>query len=168
MGWKDIVSKVAPVIGTALGGPFGGIAAAAVCKAFDLPAGSKDDDIEAQLSKYPDKLLELRKAEIDFKEKMAQHGVEIERVHADDRSSAREREKSVKDRMPALLSFVVLAGFLATLAWMLAYGLPETGGEALLVMLGTLGGAFGSIVSYYFGSSSGSAQKNDLMASMRK
>jgi hypothetical protein len=46
---------------------------------------------------------------------------------------------------------------------MIAYGLPENGGEAMLVMLGTLGTAWGAIVSYYFGSSAGSREKTQAM-----
>jgi hypothetical protein len=49
---------------------------------------------------------------------------------------------------------------------MIAYGLPAQGGEALLVMLGTLGTAWGAIVSYYFGSSAGSKEKTEAMNRM--
>lgn len=164
MSWKQIVAQVAPTIGTALGGPLGGMAAAAICGALGLPAGSKDTDIEKQLVGNPDKLLELKKADIAFQQRLAELEIDLEKVHAEDRSSARQREVQIKDKMPAVLAVAVVLLFAITLGWMLAYGLPESGGEALLIMLGTLGAAFGAIVQYYYGSSSGSEQKNSILA----
>jgi hypothetical protein len=55
-------------------------------------------------------------------------------------------------------------GFFLVLAWLLAFGMPAQGGEALLVLLGALSSGVSAVLSYYFGSSSGSAWKSKLLA----
>lgn len=49
---------------------------------------------------------------------------------------------------------------------MMRYGVPQHGGDALLVMLGALGTAWASVVVYFFGSSSGSKVKTDALATI--
>ena len=60
-----------------------------------------------------------------------------------------------------LVSMVVTVGFMGVLVLVIT---TKTQGnaptEVMLVMLGALGAAFGQVVSYWVGSSSGSAQKN--------
>jgi hypothetical protein len=87
-----------------------------------------------------------------------------QQIALDDRKSAREREIAVKDKMPATLSTLVTFGFFGVLGWLLMHGAPEKGGEALFIMLGSLGTAWIQVMSYYFGSSQGSAKKDVLLA----
>lgn len=88
------------------------------------------------------------------------------RIDADDRNSARQREMTVRDRIPAILSISITLGFFGVLGFMLIYGAPEKGGEALFIMLGSLGTAWSGIIAYYFGSTSSSSAKNQIIANM--
>lgn len=108
--------------------------------------------------------------QIQFEQKMAEIEanlkLSLEKIAADDRNSARQREMAVKDKTPAYLAYGITVGFFGVLCYMLAYKVPETGHDALLVMLGSLGTAWAAVVSYYFGSSAGSDRKSELL--MRK
>ena len=85
-----------------------------------------------------------------------------------DRDSARQMQRETKDWVPKLLAIVITVGFFGILVWMLVMGMPQTGTEALLMMLGALGTAWTGVVNFYYGSSAGSKAKNDLLAAKDK
>jgi len=163
----NLVKTVAPSLATAVGGPLAGMATRAISDALlGKPDGTEDELIDAAAKASPDQLLALKKAEQDFAVRMRELEIDLQRIDAADRSSAREREVKTGDWTPKALAGAVTLGFFGVLGYMIAYGLPTQGGEALLVMLGTLGTAWGGIVSYYFGSSAGSKEKSEAMSRM--
>jgi hypothetical protein len=160
----NLVKTVAPSIATAMGGPFAGMATRAISEALlGKPDGTEDELLEAAKNATPEQLLALKQAEQNFVIRMRELDVDLERISHADRNNAREREVKTGDYTPKLLAAAVTFGFFGVLFWMIAYGLPVNGGEAMLVMLGTLGTAWGAIVSYYFGSSAGSREKTQAM-----
>jgi hypothetical protein len=93
------------------------------------------------------------------------NAVERLRVEAEDRASARNREIQTGDTLtPRILAGVMVSGFFLVLAWLLSEGMPAQGGEALLVLLGALSTGVAAVLSFYFGSSSGSTFKTRLLA----
>jgi len=160
-----LVGTVAPWIGTALGGPLGGMAVSAVADALGL-SDKTEAAIKSSISgATPEQMLALKKADQDFALQMQELGFknvsDLEKIAADDRNSARNREIQTGDHFtPRLLAIVVTIGFFAVLGYLIKYGLPGgEGRDALLIMLGSLGTAWTGIVAYYFGSSAGSKDK---------
>ena len=72
----------------------------------------------------------------------------------------------LRDWAPLALGMIITLGFFGILVWMLRHGVPESGRDALLVMLGSLGTSWAAVVNYYYGSSSGSARKTLAMERM--
>jgi hypothetical protein len=164
----SIVRTVAPTIASAVGGPLAGMAVRTISDALlGKPDGTEEELAQAALAATPEQLLALKKAEQDFIVQMRELDIDLERIGNQDRDSARNREIKLKDVTPKVLAAIITVGYFGVLFWMLNYGLPVNGGsEAMLVMLGTLGTAWGGIVAYYFGSSAGSRDKNETINRM--
>lgn len=163
---KDVLGIVAPVLGTALGGPLGGMAAKALSEALlGRPDGSKEELTAALDNATPEQLAALKKVEADFKVQMKALDIDLERIYAGDRDSARQREIALKDRMPAILGFITLVSFFSYIG--LVTFLPQARMADIgfiNIAIGWLGGTASTVVSYYFGSSSGSVEKNRIIA----
>ena len=158
-----LLSSVAPSIATALGGPLAGLGVKALSKALlGAEDFSEEAVMDAMATASPEQLAAVKKIDADFKVQMKSLDIDLERIAVDDRKSARDMQKETRDWIPRALAVSVTAGFFAILIYMLVYGLPTTGNEALLLLLGALQTAWGGIIAFYFGSSSGS-QKKDAM-----
>lgn len=161
----DWLKALAPLLGTALGGPLGGAAASFIADKL----GIQEKTIEAVSEVLnsgkmsADQIASLKLAEIEFRKFLETNKIELAKLDVEDRSSARAREVAVKDWIPGTLAILLTGGFFGVLTYMLQFGTPEKGGDALLVMLGSLGTGFASVLAYYFGSSSGSNQKNAII-----
>lgn len=166
----SLVRTVAPTLASAVGGPLAGMATRVISDALlGKPDGTEAELIEAAKAATPDQLVALKNAEADFILRMRELDIDLERLSNEDRANARDREVKVGDKTPKILAAVITVGYFGVLFWMLKNGLPGNGGsEAMLVMLGTLGTAWGGIVAYYFGSSAGSRDKNRMIDRMIK
>lgn len=160
--WRSIVGTVAPTIATALGGPLAGMAVNAVSQAvLGKPNGSETEIANAiAASNNPDTLLKLKQAENDFAAKMQQMNIDLEKIAAEDRASARAREIAVRDKTPTVLAYLYTFGYFVVLGYVFKFGVSESAKELVNVLIGILSAAEVGIISYYFGSSSGSAAKS--------
>lgn len=175
MNWNDVkgmLVTLAPTVAATLGTPLAGTAVAALESVFGLAPDGTTTDRQNALSvalsgATPDQLLALKKADLDHAENMAKLGFDniekIEALASSDRDSARKREMEVKDNTPKILAYSLVLGFFATLGFMLFASVPVASRDLLNIMLGMLGTSFTGVVAYYFGSSAGSAEKNQLL-----
>lgn len=162
MNW---LQAALPTIATALGGPLAGAAAGFVADKLGLSEKTIDAVKTAIAGATPEQLVQMKQIDAELQKFFAGLDIDLERIAAADRGSARDREAKTGDSAtPRWLAFMITFGFFGVLFWLLIEGKPTTGGDALLVMLGALGGAWASVVAYYFGSTKGSAEKTALLA----
>ncbi len=166
--WKDLIGTVAPTVATAIGGPLGGLAVEAIGSALGMDKPTVKN-IQAAFSSgtlTSDQVVALKNAEMALTTRMRELDIQEEQLQLGDIASARQREAEVKDWVPATLAVLVTSGFFGVLTYLLVSGKPQQGGDVLLVMLGSLGTAWASIMSYYFGSSTGSMAKTKAITDL--
>ena len=163
-----ILKTVAPWIGTALAGPFGGMAVTAIANAFGLQDKTTDSIKQALSGATPEQMLALKEADQTFAIKMQELGFsDVEKLAAlavENTKDARNMQIQVRSKVPAILATVITLGFFLILGGMLHGDLSVTDNNALMILLGALGAAWGNIVNYYFGSSADSGRKTELLA----
>ena len=111
---------------------------------------------------------ELKKLEIEFK-KFIKSKFELDldnNSNIDNQKDARNLAVHLKSNIPSILSVLITLGFFSVLGYMLLN--DSRPNETLLVMLGSLGTAWIAVVNYWFGSSSGSAHKSELLEKIYK
>jgi len=159
-----LIGSVAPTIATALGGPVAGMAVKALSGALFGHDSATEEEIQTALANPTgDQLAALKKIDADFAVQMKSLDIDLERIAAGDRASARDMQKETKDWIPRALAVTVTIGFFGILLYMLVYGLPTTGNEALLLLLGALQTAWMGIIAFYFGASSSDTAKDKMI-----
>jgi len=155
---KDILGAVAPSLGTALGGPMGGMAGKMIA---DVLGVKPEKAMEAVANATPEQLAQIKKVEADFKVQMKALDIDLEKIHSSDRDSARKRQVETGDHIPSILAVLTMISFFAYIGavtfWDAARG-ADVG--FINIAVGWLGGTASTVVAYYFGSSSGSAKKD--------
>ena len=166
MDWKSVIGVVAPTLATALGGPLAGLAVESLGKVMgmDQPTVDKVKDAFAQGQLTGDQIAQLKQAEIALQLRMRELDITERQLYASDRDSARKMQIATQSRWPGVLSAIVTIGFFGILGFLLVCPVPDQGRDVINIMLGSLGTAWISVISYYFGSSVGSREKNSILA----
>jgi len=166
MSFKSFLKSVAPMIGTAIGGPIGGLAVKSLTQAVlgeDKPLEGKEleQQIMAAVNTDPEALLRLKSADQDFKVKMEELGIRIEELNVEDRKDARQLAKDTSLKPQVILATLYVIGFMATLYTVFSGGLEFTSDQKDIAMylLGILSAGLLQIMNFFFGSSSGSKEK---------
>ena len=147
---KNIVGAVAPTLGTALGGPMGGMAANMIAEVLGVPNTPKAIN-KAIETATPEQMLELKKAEQDFEAQMKELEVDVFSLEVEDKQDA--RSKFSKDWTARIMGIAVVGGFMGYI-FLVTLQPPEQNSEALInLVLGYLGGLASAVISFYFGAS---------------
>lgn len=169
----DFLKKALPWIGAAATGNVPALVAMAanqLSQSFGTNiAPTADAIVKAVQGATPEQLMAMKQADADFAAKMQAmgfaHQEEIEKLAASDRADARAREVKTGDGWtPRILAALIVVGWLVVQSFLLTHVIDTTMRELISRVLGTLDGALMLVLSYYFGSSAGSAEKNQMLA----
>jgi hypothetical protein len=171
---------LAPEIGRWLFGEEAEKTTAAVSQAVEAVTGSADADTAAAvLQKSPAAAAQLRLqlAEIASDRETASRRADLEKLTATLSATADARLQNVavaSSQKPVIawsapvISAVVLLTFGGVMVIVLLFGMPTGSETAANMLLGTLAAMATSVVSYWVGSSAGSARKDDRLAQSGK
>lgn len=152
---KDILGVVAPSLGTAIGGPLGGIAAKTIATKLLGDSEASEELIAAAVTNAtPEQLAMLKKAELEFKSELKKLDIDLAKIHADDRDSARKRQVAMKDHVPSVLAVLTLVAFFGYIGAVTFWPQSVSADIGFInIAVGWLGGTASTVVAYYFGSS---------------
>jgi hypothetical protein len=162
---KSLLQTVAPTIATALGGPIGGVAVKFLADKFVGGDTGKVEDF--LLSANPDQLAQIKLADMEFQKEMRKLDIDLERLHAGDRDSARSMVLA-KGFLPQLSLSVLYTAAYAVVLYVFIGGhvaVPTSQMTLFGSLLGVLSAAQVQIINFWFGSSSGSKEKTAALRS---
>jgi len=147
---KKLIGALAPTIGTAIGGPVGGLAANVVAEALGVePVPRKIE--QAIQTATPEQLLKLKTAEKEFEKQMAQMEIDVYALETADIQDA--RSKFSTDWTPRVLGTLTLVGFISYIFMISINPVPDASDDIVMIILGYLSGIASAVISFYFGSS---------------
>lgn len=163
MDWKALLSSVAPLIGTALGGPLGGIAVKAAADALGLSESTEEALQTALSGAKPEDLLKLKLADQQFAKDMRALDIDLERIAAGDRDSARSLAKS--DSTARNLAYIIMGAFVGMCFAVLS---DKVAIDSVLAgtVIGYLSAKAEQVSAFYFGSSASSKAKDETIRGM--
>jgi len=167
--WKGMLSKVAPMAATAIGGPFGGMAASALLNALDIKPeqGNEESQLEAAMqSMTPAQAIQLKEGERQWTLHMREMDIKEQDLHAQDRDSARNMQVQTGSWVVPVLAIVTVGGFFAVVGFILTGQVPLDSTLTGFV-LGAVSSKAEQIYNFFFGSSKGSKDKTAHMAAMK-
>lgn len=163
--WKATLAAVAPSLAMALGGPLAGAATKALSVALlGKPDAAEDEVAQAIASGGTEALMALKEAENSFKLEMKRLDVDLTKIHQADRASARDASVAGGTQKHVFwLTVVIFLVVIGVEASVLFLGVP-VGTDQQMVgrILGTLDAALLAALYYTYGSSAGSARKDEL------
>lgn len=186
LDWKSLVRAVAPTLGSALGTPLAGAAVAAVADAV-LGRPGTQAEVSKQLEQglTPEALAALKEGDRQFAVRLQELGLDAQKLAAQldqayiaDTQAARDAHKGdsavLRLGIAVLATFaIIMCGVLITAHELLmGSGLRTTDPGTIAAVFGLVGSVVGyvaanaqQVCAYFFGSSKGSKDKTDALAS---
>ncbi len=172
---KTLATKGLPLLANALTGGAAGTVLNLVGGVLGL-GGDDSDAIEKAIANNPDAIIKLKELEMTHKEELQRIALEQARLDMkhdqaflQDKDSARNREieltKSTgkRDTNLYVLAWTVVGAFFILTAVLIYHPLDNSATGYINQLFGAMATGFGLVLSYFFGSSRGSATKQAML-----
>ena len=163
---NDILKTLAPLLGTAIAGPFGAMAASFLADKLGVQEKTiaAVQDVFASSTMTSEQISAIRQAEIEFKKWMGDNEIKKEQLAVDNTKDARAMQVATKSWVPAALAILITLGYFGILVGMMVGTLNVNDNQALLILIGALSTGFGTVLNFFMGSSQGSQAKSEMLA----
>lgn len=166
---RETVGTIAPVLGNAIVPGIGGAAGSLLASALGVE--NTPDAIDLKLADLSvEDRTNIKRAEMHHRERLLEIASANDQLSLADIQNTRETEiertKATGKREANLyvLAWTVVVSFFITCGILIFVRMPEGQSNIVYMLLGTLGTGFITVLSYFFGSSKGSADKTTLLS----
>lgn len=173
--FKKTLPHMALAVASGIPGPVGAVAqivnSVIPQKEGGSPVAADPKSIETAINgATPDQLVQLQQGDQAFAAKMKELGVQEEAdwlsFVQQDRADARDMAEKTGSRTPAMLAWAAVITLLGCIYLLGFRTLPQTGHDALMLLLGAVTATYKDVYGYFFGSSAGSAEKTAALANI--
>ena len=169
MDWKETLAKLAPTVATALGGPLAGAAVSALGDLLGISEPTQEK-IKAAIESgqlTSQQIADLKSLELKLQAEEKERGFRYAELEFKDRDSARKAsvDGGTLNKLfwfSIWLVTTVLVSELIVLRYGIPHGVPEI---VVGRILGLLDSIAIQVLNFWYGTSSGSVRKTDLMVS---
>jgi hypothetical protein len=172
MNWLDTLKTLAPTVASALGGPLAGVAVTAIGELLGMSEPTQDK-IKAAIENGQltgEQVAGIRQLELKLTAEEKERGFRYVELEFKDRDSARKfnTEGGIQGKLFAL-SLMLLALTLGVEATVLFNGIPKSVQDIVAGrVLGLMDSVALMVLAYYYGTSSGSARKTEILNGVAK
>ena len=168
MDWSKILGTICPTVASAFFGPLGGAAIAAVGDLLGVSNATKDkiSEIIQNGQMTPEQIGKLRELELEYQNNEKERGFRYAELSFKDRDSARQANvQGGTQKMLFWMSITLLIACLGCEIIVLFRGYPPEIPEIIVGrVLGLMDAVAMLVLSYWYGTTNGSAQKSELLA----
>lgn len=162
MNWSDIknaVGNIAPLVGTAIGGPAGATIGSMVSRA--LGVDNTPDAVAEALKTDPQAAIKLRQFELDNEKDIRNHAFKVLDVELKDTQNARETHRHNPMPMVICIALTLMVAGGAYMLFML--NIPVDNKQIANLLFGTLLAKWGDSIAYWVGTTRSSSEKTKMM-----
>lgn len=168
MDWLATIKGIAPTVASALFGPFGGVAVQAIGNVLGIEQATKDkiSDVIASGMMTPEMAGKLRELELKYQADEKERGFRYAELSFKDRDSARQANVAggTQKMLFGLSVFLLIATLGCEMAVLFAGQPPAADPLVVGRVLGLMDAVAMLVLSYWYGTTNGSAVKSELLA----